>query len=367
MEMDNIFGILDDDSSDSIFSSDENTDNVISLSDESTILDDMEKNETPTPTIDLGDAESLLEEMKPVEEETAEEEEVDEVSTFEEISKELVELGVFSEDEEQELPKTGEDFAKRFETETTKKANTHLSNFLSKFGEDRLAAFNAIFVNGVDPKEYFSIATEQEDLFSLDMEQESNQEKVVRKYYLEHLGHSEVRANKMIAMLKEDGELDAEATEALSKFSQKRDEKLAQTVNQKALEEQRKIQEKQVFNQTVDSFIEKQIQSKELGGFKFDKNIADNVKRKLTQDAWRLPSGETITDFQKFVLDLKRPENIEFAIKIALLQENNFDFSKVQLKKAELEKNKAFSKLTQKTKTINRNSPTKLDEDNFFI
>src|SRR5690606_9849405 len=102
-------------------------------------------------------------------------------------------------------------------------------------------------------------------------------------------------------------------------------------------------------------------------GFKFDKSVADRVMATLTQDSWRLPNGELITDFQKFMMELSRPENIDIAIKIALLKEHNFDFSKLQLKKANLEKNKLFSNLAQKNKTINRKSVAKSQFDDFTI
>ena len=300
-------------------------------------------------------------------EEAQETEEADSDSTFVSISQELVSLGVFSEDEDDPLPTTGEEFAKRFEKESIRKANENLQNFLSRFGQDRLDAFRAIFVNGVDPKEYFSIASAPEDIFTLDMEQESNQKKVVKKYYQEVLGLSEGRADKLIQSLIEDGELDSEAVTALGKFRETHEQRLAELERQRVEAEQQKLQNKQMFINQVNDVISKKIQEKEIDGFKFDKSVADRVMATLTQDSWRLPNGELITDFQKFMMELSRPENIDIAIKIALLKEHNFDFSKLQLKKANLEKNKLFSNLAQKNKTINRKSVAKSQFDDFTI
>src|SRR5690606_16101188 len=219
------------------------------------------------------------------------------------------------------LPTTGEEFAKRFEKESIRKANENLQNFLSRFGQDRLDAFRAIFVNGVDPKEYFSIASAPEDIFTLDMEQESNQKKVVKKYYQEVLGLSEGRADKLIQSLIEDGELDSEAVTALGKFRETHEQRLAELERQRVEAEQQKLQNKQMFINQVNDVISKKIQEKEIDGFKFDKSVADRVMATLTQDSWRLPNGELITDFQKFMMELSRPENIDIAIKIALLKE----------------------------------------------
>ncbi len=292
--------------------------------------------------------------------------EEEEVSPFQTISQELVSLGIFNEDEEDPLPTTGEDFAKRFEKEAARKANDNLTNFLAKFGQDRIDAFKAIFVSGVDPKEYFNISSKPDDILNLDMEQESNQKKVVKKYYQEMMGHTEARTEKLIQMLIEDGELDAEAVVALEKFRSSRQNELDRLEQERLNAEQQKVQEKQYFNDNVSKFINSKINDKEIDGLKFDKNIADQVMRTMTQGAWKLQTGEIISDFQKFVLDLSRPENIEIAVKIALLKENNFDFSKIQLKKENIEKDKLFSGLKNKTKIANRNSSTH-KVDNFSI
>ena len=373
MDIDDKFGFVDTDSTDSMFGmfngeSDAATEVVENLDEPTTPILDTETEDSKNPPEDKSTSiNDFLTEIPDNEEEnedtTSSEEQT---SPFEDISKELLTLGIFTEDEEDPLPTTGEDLAKRFEKESVRKTNENLSNFLSKFGKDKLDAFRAIYVNGVDPKEYFSISAKPEDILSLDMEQESNQKRVVKKYYQEVLGHSETRTDKLIQMLIDDGELDGEAVTALDKFKTSRDTELQRLEDARIAAEQQKLQEKQFFTENVNKFISAKVNEKDIDGFKFDKNVSEQINRSMTQGAWKLPSGEIITDFEKFIADLSRPENIEIAFKIALLRENNFDFSKMQLKKANIEKNKAFSSLVQKNKTINRNSSTQ-KVDSFSI
>lgn len=285
-------------------------------------------------------------------------------NVFTTISKDLVTAGVFSEDEEA-LPTNDEEFLARFNKESVNKANAQLTKFLEQFGKDRLDAFRAIFVNGVDPKEYFQIGTQSENILNLDMEQESNQKKVVRKYYTEVLNLPESRADKMLQGVIEDGELDAEATLAHTKFKELQDNKLAAVEQAKLDEQNRRSQEKQYFNHHVNQFLSTKQNSKDFEGLKFNDDISATVQRNLTQPAYKLPNGELITEFQKFIMELSNPENIEVAVKIALLKENNFDFTKIQSKKASEEKSKLFQTLN---KTTNRTQPSKtVVKDDFTI
>ena len=81
-----------------------------------------------------------------------------EVSKFTALSNDLFNLGVFTkEDDEDSVDiNSPEEFLERFQAEKKKGAIEVVNNFIGQFGEDYQQAFEAIFVNGVDPKSYFS-------------------------------------------------------------------------------------------------------------------------------------------------------------------------------------------------------------------
>jgi len=104
--------------------------------------------------------------------------------TYSTLSKDLLKLGVFSKNSEDETEDTikidsPEEFLERFNLEKKKGAVGILENFLSQFGEDYRKMFDAVFVNGVKPQEYLSSFAKIEAIKDMDMAVESNQERVV--------------------------------------------------------------------------------------------------------------------------------------------------------------------------------------------
>jgi len=47
--------------------------------------------------------------------------------------------------------------------------------------------------------------------------------------------------------------------------------------------------------------------------------LASEIQDFLITEKYKTPSGETLTDFDKTILDLKRPENHTLKVKVALL------------------------------------------------
>src|SRR6478736_1582301 len=76
---------------------------------------------------------------------------------FSALAKDLFSLNVFTKEEDEEDVEidTPEALLERFNHEKRKGAEEQIQNFLGRFGEDYQNAFQAIFVKGVDPKEYF--------------------------------------------------------------------------------------------------------------------------------------------------------------------------------------------------------------------
>jgi hypothetical protein len=130
----------------------------------------------------LGDAE---EEKEQIEEsvKSPEPKEEDEVSPFTTLSKELFKLGVFTKDEDENEPNisTPEEFRDQFIAEKQKGAIEVVNNFIGQFGEDYQQAFEAIYVKGVNPKDYFSVYNTITNFASLDLSKEENQVAVLRQ------------------------------------------------------------------------------------------------------------------------------------------------------------------------------------------
>ena len=61
------------------------------------------------------------------------------------------------------------------------------------------------------------------------------------------------------------------------------------------------------------------LKEKEFDGIPINPNLANELQDFLLVDKWKTPSGDTLTDFDRSILDLKRPENHELKVKVGLL------------------------------------------------
>jgi hypothetical protein len=239
---------------------------------------------------------------------------------FSNISKTLLEQGVFQLDEEEaELEiSTPEAFLERFQQEKQKGATEIINNFIGKFGEDYQNAFQSIYVKGVDPKEYFSTFNKIEDFTSLNMSEERNQELVVKTALIEQ-GYDEDDVATEIERLRNYGDLETVANKHHKVLVKKETAKL-QELEQKA---QRDLEQKHAFRaqyeQNVKNILNEKLKTKEFDGVPLNVKLAEEVEDYLVTDKYKLTSGETITEFDKDILDLKRPENHIQKVKMGLI------------------------------------------------
>jgi len=309
----------------------------------------------------LGEEDEEEEEEKQ-EEKKAEEEDDDkkeEVNQFEALSKELYNIGVFSADEGEEakIAKTPEEFLELFNQEKQKGATTWLENFLGRFGEDYRQMFDAVFVDGANPKEYIATFNEIESLQNLSITEESAQEKVVRVFYKQS-GWSDEKIQAKIDKLKSYGDLEEEATTLHPLLVEKEKEKLTTIAEKAAAETQRRAALDEEYKQSITKILQDKLKEKNLDGLPLDEKKAQKAYDYLYTKKWKTPSGELLTDFDKFILDSKRPENIQLRTKIALLALDNFDFSKIEKKAVSKESNSLFSTLVQKKEKKSNKLPT---------
>ena len=265
--------------------------------------------------------ESPSETKAPKAEDASEEEsEEDSTNQFTALSRDLLKLGVFTNEEgDEETPiNSAEEFLERFEAEKKKGAIEVVQNFIGQFGEDYQQAFDAIFVKGVDPKDYFGTYNAIESFSEMDLSQESNQIAII-KQALSDQGFDPEDITTEVERLQNYGDLESVAAKHHKVLVKKETAKLQQLEQQKTVELQRQAQYKQQYQQNVTAVLQEKLKAKEFDGIPLNPKLASELQDFLLADKWKTSSGETLTDFDRAILDLKRPENHEQKVKVALL------------------------------------------------
>ena len=275
-------------------------------------------------------------------------------SQFDELSKELHKLGVFtSNDEEEEVPiTTGEEFLERFQSEKKKGAIELVNTFIGQFGEDYQNAFDAIYVKGVNPKDYFGVYNEIVNFSELDITQEENQVKVIRKGLTDQ-GYEPEETDAEIERLRNYGDLESVAARHHKVLVKKEVIKLQELEQQAAIENQRKLQIKSTYINNVQNIINEKLKSKEFDGIPINPQLANELQDYLLVDKWKAPSGELLTDFDRFILDMKKPENHAMKVKVALLfkiLEKDPTLSTIQKRVASKKAETLFESVTKQSK-----------------
>jgi len=290
-----------------------------------------------------------LEETENSEEESSESDK----NQFEILSKELTNLGVFSKDEDEEdvVAKTPEEFLARFNYEKEKGAREMISNFISQFGEDRRHAFSAIFEKGVDPKEYFSSYNKIENLSEVDLTKEENQIAVVRAG-LTTQGFDPADVDGQIEKYKNYGDLEDMSQKYQKILVKKEAEKLSQLEKESELKIQQQAEFKSQYMKNVNTVLQNKLKDKEFDGIPINPKLANELQDFLLVDKYKTSSGEPLTDFDVSILELKRPENHERKVKIALLLkilEKDPTLSTIQKTGVTKKTNQLFGELVKQT------------------
>lgn len=284
------------------------------------------------------------------------EDEDENLNQFESLTQELYKAGIFTspEGEEPKVAKTPEEFAKLFNEEKQAGASQWLEGYLARFGEDRRDMFEAVFVNGVDPKEYLPIFNEIQSFQDLNLDLENNQEAVVRTYY-KKAGWSEDKINNKIEKLKSFADLEDESRTIHPILLEQEKDKLSTLSEQKAEEQRINIQADLDYKSSISKLLQDKVKERQFDGIPLTEKDAEKAFDFLYSKKWKTKSGELLTDFDKFILDTKNPDNHAKRIKLALLELNNFDFSKIEKKAVSKESNTLFSTfVSQKEKKSNK-------------
>ena len=262
-------------------------------------------------------------ELEEPEEQESEEEEEDQPTNdnkFSALSKDLFKLGVFSKEEGEEDVdiSSPEAFLERFNIEKQKGAIEVVDKFIGQFGEDYQNAFDAIFVKGVNPKEYFGAYNNISDFSALDLTVEANQVSVI-KQTLVNQGMEPDEITAEIERYKNYGDLETVAQRYHKVLVKNEAAKLAQMEKESEQRLQQQAAIKTQYIKNVQTVLQDKIKNKEFDGIPINPKLAVELQDFLVTDKYKTPSGETLTEFDRTILDLKRPENHEKKVKVALL------------------------------------------------
>ena len=254
-------------------------------------------------------------------EDSDEEGEEEGANQFTALSRDLFKLGVFSKEDDEEEDaaiETPEAFLEKFQAEKKKGAIEIVNNFIGQFGDDYQQAFDAIFVKGVDPKDYFGTYNQIQSFTEMDLSQESNQVSVIRQALTDQ-GFEKEDVDTEVERLKNYGDLENVATKHHKVLVKKESAKLQQMEQQKESQLQQQQAIKQQYYQNVNNVLQEKIKAKEFDGIPINPKLAGELQDFLVTDKYKTNSGETLTDFDRTILELKRPENHATKVKLALI------------------------------------------------
>jgi hypothetical protein len=256
----------------------------------------------------------------PAKAEAEEEDEDVAESPFVSLSKDLFKLGVFTQDDDEEdaVIETPEQFLEKFNSEKKKGAIEIVDNFIGQFGEDYQKAFDAIFVKGVNPKDYFGVYNNVVSFAELDLSNEDNQVRVI-KQALADQGFDNEDITTEVERLRNYGDLETVASKHHKVLVKKEAVKLQQMEQQAEQQLQQKAMIRNQYIQNVQSVLQDKLKTKEFDGIPLNPKLASELQDFLLVDKYKTPSGETLTDFDKTILELKRPENHAMKVKLGLL------------------------------------------------
>lgn len=307
--------------------------------------DDTEEEDDNTPT----PAKPIAKETK----EVIDEEDEPETSQFTALSNDLFKLGVFNKDEDEEdiAISSPEEFLERFNLEKKKGAISIVEDFIGQFGEDYKQAFDAIFVKGVDPKEYFGTYNNIQSFSELDLSQEGNQVAVL-KQALADQGFDPEDVETEVERLKNYGDLETVAAKHHKVLVKKEAAKLAQMEQQREQELHKQQAFKQQYVNNVQSVLQDKLKAKEFDGIPINPKLANELQDFLLVDKYQTSSGEKLTEFDRQILELKRPENHSLKVKMGLLMkilETDPTLSTIQKRGISKKSDDLFSEVARQT------------------
>lgn len=327
--------------------------------------DEPKKKEDPViETKDDKEADKKIEEIldEELEDDPEDPEEKDQEGfDYKAFSKDLFRIGVLTEMEDEPEIETPEELVSRLNYEKQVGASNYLESFLSRFGDDRKEMFEAIFVNGVDPKEYLPVFNNVADFENLDITSEENQKAVFREFY-KRVGLDDSAVEKKLQKAMDYGDLEMDSKEFHPKLIEQDKKKLQEIADAKKTQQESQKRMDEEYKDNLQRKLVDAVQKKEIAGLPITQQRANEVMDFLYTPKYKTPDGKVLTEIDRFMLESKKPENLDQRIIIALLKLDNFDFSKIEKAGVSKESKALFSELAtkvvkNKTRDINKITP----------
>jgi len=206
----------------------------------------------------------------------------------------------------------------------------------------------------------------------MDLSDEANQVRIM-KQALSDQGFDQEDVETEVERLKNYGDLESVATKHHKVLVKKEAAKLQQM---EANAEQELRQKQAVKNQyvtNVQSILQDKVKNKEFDGIPINPKLAGELQDFLLVDKWKTPTGETLTDFDRAILDMKKPENHEMKVKLGLLMkmlEKDPTLSTIQRTGVTKKSNQLFGEVARqvtKSKTGTGTGGSKANPSSWFL
>ena len=152
----------------------------------------------------------------------------------------------------------------------------------------------------------------------MDLSKENNQNQVMSQALTDQ-GFEKEDIVKEIERLQNYGDLESVAARHHKVLVKKEAAKLQQLDREASEVQEQKMAIKNQYVQNVQTILTDKLKEKEFDGIPINSNLANELQDFLLVDKWKTPAGENLTDFDRAILDLKRPENHEMKVKLGLL------------------------------------------------
>lgn len=289
--------------------------------------------------------------------------EEDDSNEYGEYANVLSQLGVLNL-QEGEVIDSEEALREKILTSTHERANQMVSDYMGRFGEEQrdaaLEAFDAIFNKGIHPRDWFTADAQEADLESADLDDVETQKSIFRDY-MRMIGHKddyiERKLDKHLAMEDLDEEIPV-MHEKLLEVNRNRKQQLIQEHEYKM---QQQAAYQQQYTQTINDRIAQAAKEGSFMGLPIGDKKAEKVRDYLTVPRYRLPDGTPITEYDRFILEMKNPESWDKRIQLAILAIDDFKTSAIEKKAVTKETNSLFAGLKKKNQ---KSASRKQEEDN---
>lgn len=204
-------------------------------------------------------------------------------------------------------------FIEYFDEFTRKKAVSEIEDILVQGqGQQGIDLFNDIFVKKVPVKEYLQKFQEEQELENLKLEDSPFNQKLVMRKYLTKIGVSEEDIEEQISFAENNDKLETSSLKYKTKLveSEKGDRQKMAADKANQLQAQKDLDTKRVNDLT--EVITEAIKAKSIGGIPLSLEDNATLLPYMVEKAYRLPSGQTITEYEKDYLELKK-DPLKFA------------------------------------------------------